>query len=213
MIIGLIGSSGGGKSAVASILEKNCGFKRLAFGEYIRREVGEFMESNEPPMDYRMPLELKAILSLANYCHVHPTALWSKPTPLWVRRVLQLWGTEFRRHHMCGEYWCNQLAPELKTTQPVVIEDCRFEEEIDMVHRFGGWVVDVNSGELPADLMQHSSETLYIDNRAKWRDYVLLNPKHTGLDWLLVHVDLMLDGITSVEEGRSRNATTTKDQA
>jgi hypothetical protein len=68
-------------------------------------------------------------------------------TPRW---VLQYWGTEVVRRGFHDDTWIASLENKLrKTTDDVVISDCRFPNEIVAIKRAGGIVIRVHRGPDP----------------------------------------------------------------
>jgi len=64
--------------------------------------------------------------------------------------VLQVWGTEVARRNFHDDIWIASLENKLrKTTDDVVISDCRFPNEIAAIKRAGGVVVQVKRGPDP----------------------------------------------------------------
>jgi hypothetical protein len=69
-------------------------------------------------------------------------------TPRW---VLQYWGTEVVRRGFHDDTWIASLENKLrKTTDDVVISDCRFPNEIAAIKNAGGSVIRVHRGPDPA---------------------------------------------------------------
>jgi hypothetical protein len=67
------------------------------------------------------------------------------------RYVLQIWGTEVARRGFHDDIWIASLENKLrKTTDDVVISDCRFPNEIAAIRRAGGRVIRVYRGPEPA---------------------------------------------------------------
>jgi hypothetical protein len=68
-------------------------------------------------------------------------------TPRW---VLQYWGTEVVRKGFHDNTWIASLENKLrKTTDDVVISDCRFPNEISAIKNAGGLVIRVHRGPDP----------------------------------------------------------------
>jgi hypothetical protein len=68
-------------------------------------------------------------------------------TPRW---VLQYWGTEVVRKGFHDDTWIASLENKLsKTTDDVVISDCRFPNEIVAIKQAGGMVIRVHRGADP----------------------------------------------------------------
>jgi len=75
-------------------------------------------------------------------------ALWQKPYPDAIRRLLQWWGTELRRAED-PNYWVKKGMAEAKrlasgpNVHLVVITDVRFANEADVIREVGGRVYEV----------------------------------------------------------------------
>lgn len=94
-------------------------------------------------------------------------ALWDKPYPNEIRRLLQWWGTDLRREQD-AEYWVTRAEQQVAKFRPnvyPVFTDIRFENEAAMIRNHGGILVRVVAhdairrkrlGQLPPD---HVSET------------------------------------------------------
>ena len=66
------------------------------------------------------------------------------------RLVLQKWGTEVARRSWHDDIWIASLENKLrKTTDDIVISDCRFPNEIKAVRDAGGVVIRVVRGDEP----------------------------------------------------------------
>jgi hypothetical protein len=66
------------------------------------------------------------------------------------RHVLQVWGTEVARRSFHDDIWIAALENKLrKTTDDVVISDCRFPNEIKSIRNAGGIVIRVVRGPEP----------------------------------------------------------------
>jgi len=74
------------------------------------------------------------------------------------RLVMQWWGTEFRRTEDT-QYWVKRMYDWVTAFQGgiVCIPDIRFQNEIDLVKHFSGYMIRVNRPGFPAD-DAHASE-------------------------------------------------------
>jgi hypothetical protein len=130
-LIGLTGHAGSGKDYVYGLLDRFYeGAVRVALADEVRIEVAcEVLSAiGATPRDFPRYL-----------------GVWQKPYTEAQRRVLQWWGTEFRRS-ADPNYWVD-LASERILEYPddvlVVVTDVRFANEAEMIHRLGGIVVQV----------------------------------------------------------------------
>lgn len=170
VLIGLAGKFGAGKDAVADTMVKRLGFKKLSFAEPLRKECAKAILQQQYPEC--IPTDLRREL-----CSAKPIDVWSKPTPAPIRRLLQLWGTEYRREQD-KDYWVRQTELEIVKARgvgkDVVISDTRFENEAKLVKRYGElWLVDRPGLIADCSLRLHPSEE-FCQTYEEW-DYVVAN--------------------------------------
>lgn len=143
-VIGITGLAGSGKSTVARILE-NYGYTRYAFADPLKKSVQAIFGFS----DEQLWGDLKEV--------VDPR--WGV-TP---RRVLQHIGTEHHRDNpvpgIQGSIWikCFENAVDANPTQLFVVEDVRFVDEANAIHKMGGIVIRVVRPGILAG--SHASET------------------------------------------------------
>ena len=66
------------------------------------------------------------------------------------RKILQLFGTECIRNHFHKDIWVNSLEKKVKNTDKnIIITDCRFKNELDMLRKLGAIVIRVQRPPLP----------------------------------------------------------------
>lgn len=129
-LIGLTGRAGSGKDYTFGVWAAEFGpyVSRVAFADEVRFEIERSLGLT--PYDAR--------------------GLWEKPYPVEVRKLLQWWGTEYRRAQD-PEYWVNQgrrtIAEELGYMDLVVVTDVRFANEADAIRDLGGLVVEVRASD------------------------------------------------------------------
>ena len=93
---------------------------------------------------------------------------FEEPKP---RSLLQWWGTEYRRAKD-PDYWVKRLARTLEEHAPDValITDVRFRNEVDFIHKQGGYVVKCERlGAPDVQVHEHPSEAV-LDTYTGW-DY------------------------------------------
>ena len=145
MIIGICGLIGAGKDTVADYLVNIHQFRRESFAHTLKDAVAAVFGWD------RELLEGRTKESRAWREQVDPwwSARLNMPqlTPRW---VLQYWGTEVARRSFHDDLWIASLENKLrKTTDDVVISDCRFPNEIEAIKSAGGVVVRVVRGPEP----------------------------------------------------------------
>lgn len=154
-VVGLTGLAGSGKSTVAALLRMR-GFHELGFADALRAEVDEAVVDNQPPP---MPVGVRFCWNKLKFGEVY-----QKPTSYAARKVLQWWGTEYRRS-LDENYWVKRLEPLASITlisTPVVISDVRFPNEAACIWRLGGQVWKIQRSEISVTVPKHSSETTLI---------------------------------------------------
>ena len=145
MIIGICGLIGSGKDTIADYLQNIHQFRRESFAHTLKDAVAAVFGWD------RELLEGRTKESRAWREQVDPwwSARLDMPdlTPRW---VLQYWGTEVCRRAFHDNIWIASLENKLrKTTDDVVISDCRFPNEIEAIKRAGGIVIRVVRGPDP----------------------------------------------------------------
>jgi hypothetical protein len=160
--IGLTGKMGAGKDYSFSTLNQmlppritntrgevwvRAQVARCSFADGLRKEIQETLQAEIP-------------------------ALWSKPYPEEIRRLLQWWGTDLRRAED-PNYWVEKgiqaardllQVPVMEDAVPV-FTDVRFPNEAEAIRAEGGLIVRVWAPEgvrrrrLGEDPPQHASET------------------------------------------------------
>jgi hypothetical protein len=145
MIIGVCGLIGSGKDTIADYLQNIHQFRRESFAHTLKDAVSAVFGWD------RELLEGRTKESRAWREQVDPW--WAERlgipdlTPRW---VLQYWGTEVVRRGFHDDTWIASLENKLrKTTDDVVISDCRFPNEIAAIKRAGGLVIRVTRGPEP----------------------------------------------------------------
>lgn len=114
------------------------------------------------------------------------------------RRLLQYWGTDFRRE-MCGyDYWTNKYKERIKELEEegvdlVVTTDLRFPNEVETVKQLGGALIRVERPNLSTANAQHISEValdddpgwhLVIHNEGSKQD--LRDAVSNAMEWIFV---------------------------
>lgn len=145
MIIGVCGLIGAGKDTIADYLVNIHQFRRESFANTLKDAVAAVFGWD------RELLEGRTRQSREWREQVDPW--WAERlnlpnlTPRW---VLQYWGTEVVRRAFHDDTWIASLENKLrKTTDDVVISDCRFPNEIAAIKRAGGIVIRVHRGPDP----------------------------------------------------------------
>ena len=142
--IGLTGRAGAGKDFTFVELQKLLPeLKRVSFADGLRHDIEDALEIEHLP------------------------ALWEKPYSDDIRRLLQWWGTEFRRAQD-QDFWVKKAEVfafrAMSRGQAPVFTDVRFPNEAEMIRKNGGVIVRITAplrtrerrlGTLPPE---HASE-------------------------------------------------------
>ena len=148
LLIGLSGRAGSGKSTVAGCLTAVHGYHEKSFANALKWEVREVIDDR-----LRAPLEAEPLLTALGAGETDP---FKKPTSLPMRRLLQWWGTEYRRSQDPA-YWLKAI--NIPPGVPVVISDVRFPNEADYIRVLGGELWEV-TGRSDPSVPSHASEEL-----------------------------------------------------
>ena len=145
MLIGICGLIGSGKDTIADHLVEQYNFKRDSFAAPVKDVLSavfgwdrEMLEGRtKKSRDFRDQLDLWWANRLHN----------GRFTPRW---AMQHIGTELFRNNFFNEIWIASLEHRIKdVADDVVISDCRFKNEIEVIKRHGGKMVWVRRGPLP----------------------------------------------------------------
>lgn len=144
MIIGVCGLIGSGKDTIADYLVNIHEFRRDSFAATLKDACAAVFGWDRDMLEGRS--------KSSREWREQPDEWWSQRldrtiTPRW---VLQHWGTEVCRQGFHDDIWIASLENKLrKTTDDIVISDCRFPNEIRAIREQGGFVVRVVRGAEP----------------------------------------------------------------
>lgn len=145
MIIGICGFIGSGKDTVADYLVNIHQYRRESFANTLKDAVAAVFGWDRTLLEGRT--------KQAREWREQVDPWWANRlgipdlTPRW---ILQYWGTEVFRRGFHDDIWIASLENKLrKTTDDVVISDCRFPNEISAIKNAGGVVIRVMRGPDP----------------------------------------------------------------
>ena len=145
MIIGLSGLKSSGKSTAANFLVED-GFTKMSFAEPIKRMLACIRLS---PRD------------LYGDRKEEPNSMLDGNTP---RYAMQTLGTEWGRNSISSNIWVNVVKHDILkgNAKDIVIDDCRFPNEVDMIKDFGGYIVYIDrEGETGTHASEAQVQSLY----------------------------------------------------
>lgn len=176
-LIGLTGPAACGKDTVADLLVTHCGFVKLAFADPLKAEVSDAFgieplyltrrETKEHPMS---SLALRKCLAIGfvgrmMIDHEDRGETLDLDAPRSPRQIMQWWGTDYRRHQS-PDYWTYQTSARIgyllreRLASRIILTDCRFANEIDMVRdTYGGQVWQIKREGTHVPDGAHLSET------------------------------------------------------
>jgi hypothetical protein len=145
MIIGICGLIGSGKDTIADYLQNIHQFRRESFAHALKDAVAQVFGWDRELLEGRT--------KESRHWREQVDPWWAarlKMPQLTPRYVLQVWGTEVARKSFHDDIWIAALENKLrKTTDDVVISDCRFPNEIKSIKNAGGIVIRVVRGPEP----------------------------------------------------------------
>lgn len=155
-LIGLTGLPRTGKDTTATYLCERYGYVRRAFATPLKEAAAALLGREVWEMEGAQGFDREAMLPEWGF-----TTRW----------FLQVLGTECLRQQVREDFWVQRMRNSLKCLTRVVITDVRFPNEVEMVHSFGGVVVEVTrpgtvaSGHVsdrgvPADLILENAGTV-----------------------------------------------------
>lgn len=139
MIIGICGFKSSGKDTIADYLIQNYGFKRLSFASALKDIISIMFDW---PRD-----KLEGLTKEDREWREQIDPWWSKTLNIQLlspRYVMQYFGTDLLRNNFHPDIWVKIVENQLNKYENIVISDCRFENEINMIVRYGGKIIQVH---------------------------------------------------------------------
>lgn len=145
-LIGIVGWIGTGKDTIADYLVAEHNFQHESFAGSLKDAVSAVFGWDRAALEGSTPAARK----------------WREQVDEWwadrlnmpgftPRKALQLWGTEVCRENFHEDIWLASLENKLRhNSSNIVISDCRFQNEVEMIKRLGGKLIWVQRGETPS---------------------------------------------------------------
>lgn len=185
MLIGFSGKKGSGKSYFADYLVNNKLFIKLSFASPLK-EITKIL-FNLSDEDVKDPIKKELINPKFN----------ASP-----RELMQWLGTDIMREEFnkkfnySGSIWIDSVKDKVKTlldnNKDVVIDDVRFQNEVDMIHSLGGIVINLHNdldNTLTDSTSTHSSE-----NQKLTFNYEFVNDKSYSNTYdIYLNLDLLIN--------------------
>lgn len=179
MIIGLVGVKGCGKSTVSEYLRTKHEFTEASFAKPLKEICSILSGISINILDPQTEYERKARETIKD-------SVWGMTGRQWLQKI----GTELFRDNFDSDIWLKLLERQLNNiTNAVVISDCRFENEYQLIKSKGGiiWVIDRPGLESDDN---HASETSWKSFIDYTKDIVIKN--NGTLDDLYENIDRAL---------------------
>lgn len=140
MLIGLVGKKGSGKDTLADFIVKEYSFVKYAYATPLK--------------------EACKILFLLSDDQLHDRELKETIDNRWdmtPRKMMQTMGTDLIRTHIDPNFWIKHFSLWFKNNSEknVIVTDCRFQNEIDIVIKLGGKIIKINR---ETEFDEHESE-------------------------------------------------------
>jgi hypothetical protein len=142
MLLGLCGFAGSGKDTAAAYLVQKHGFVKVAFADPIKDILSAIYGWDRNALEGCTPKDREF--------REKEDTWWSKElnTKITPRNQMQVWGTEIGRKRVHPHLWIlsvkRKVEQLLEEGKHVVITDCRFPDECELVKQLGGKMVRVH---------------------------------------------------------------------
>ena len=212
MIIGISGFQSSGKDTIADYLVKEHGFVKLSFASALKDIVAIIFGWSRERLEglkvedrqWREEIDSKWAKLLNIPC-------------LTPRYVLQYLGTEVFRNHFHKDIWTKIVENQLSFYENVVVSDCRFANEIEMIKQNGGKIIQVHRddhvlkhpSELPLEVSENNQRLFQVyppkvDIGAKHLSELpteVSGAKHLSeLEWIQCHYDRVIKNNGTIED-------------
>lgn len=142
-LIAICGFQGSGKDTLANILIEK-GYTKVSFAGLLKDVVATIFSWNRDLLEGTTKKSRKWRETVdewwANRLNI------PNLTP---RYVLQQIGTDVLRNHFHQDIWVAAIERKISNMSGVVITDCRFPNEIDMIKKLNGSILHIYRGKLP----------------------------------------------------------------
>lgn len=165
--IALLGPPGSGKSTIGDALIRLAGGERLSFADGVKEEAAAVFLLSEGIADE----DREGTIHLRK---AHRTAvvrqMQDPATKDNYRRLLQLWGTDYRRAQN-PNYWIEKFGGkfnDIRETSNIVVDDCRFPNEYEALLSNGFYFVRLLPGET---VREQGREAAVHESESYWPDF------------------------------------------
>ena len=200
IILGMVGFAGSGKDTVASHIVDTYRFDKISFAKALKdmlssmfgwdRDLLEGTTAESRTWRETPDIWWEEKLRWSD----HPLRVYSERfTP---RAAMQLIGTQLLRGQFCDDLWTLRVGKFLETTSSnIIVTDCRFINELDMIKNYNGKIIRVKRGEDPS-WYNTACDAMNKDSPTQQESYKFM--KSTGIHesewhWAGYPFDIVLD--------------------
>ncbi len=144
MIIGLTGLKNSGKGTVANILAEEFGYLELSFAFKLKSVCAALFDWDRAMME--------GFTEYSRNWREKPDAYWSEKLgrDFSPRNAMEEIGTDILRKHFHKDIWLFSLEKAiLKYKDGLVISDVRFDNEVELLKKYGGKIWRIERDPLP----------------------------------------------------------------
>lgn len=161
--VALIGPPGSGKSSIAAVYAALVGGRVMSFAEALRLEVAWAIAGSEAQETIA-----RGTHDARKLVRYHYGRMRNPETKDVYRRLLQVWGTEFRREQD-ADYWVRALVKDFaRRSVPVAVDDCRFPNEYAALKELGFVFIRLEPGDT---VREQSEEALAHPTEQYWSTF------------------------------------------
>lgn len=184
-IIGLCGFIGSGKDTVAAHLIENKGYNKLSFGGAVKDIISILFD-----LDREM---LEGLTVEHREEREKPNEWWSNALnipDLSPRLMMVKVATNLFRDNFHQDIWTKIVEKQLYKHNKIVITDCRFKNEIEMLKANGGKLIYIKRDE-PSWFNEYKNG---IDNEEAMKIHI------SEREWIRSTFDIVIENDSSIEE-------------
>ena len=184
MIFGICGFQSSGKDTIADFLVTHYGFKKLSFASALKDILSVIFGWSRD--------KLEGITK--------EDRLWRENVDIWwatelhmphltPRFALQHFGTEIFRNHWHPDIWTKIIENQLTKYDNIVITDCRFPNEINLVKKYCGKLIHV-----------HKVLPDWFQNYKSGIDCDIQNMHISEVSWIRNDFDYEIDNTSTISD-------------
>lgn len=169
IIVGLCGYAGSGKDTLGKIMVENLGFKRISFGDALKKDLNEHMR----PQVFNDLKEKGTDINMEDVNFLFPRNAEIKE----ILRPYMIWFSELMKEMNGIHHWTNRALLEIGDNKKIVITDVRRINELELFQnnkeQYRKRIDSMCMAELPESYL----------------DFVKENKDNSDFDSLLIHIN------------------------